>query len=67
MLQRLIAELGDHCQVLEIDATHRPDVTRYWNVLSVPMLFVLDHNGKPRHVHYGTVRQRVLRTQLLRG
>jgi thiol-disulfide isomerase/thioredoxin len=67
MLQRLITELGDRFQVLEIDAMHQPEATRYWSVLSVPTIFVLDPHGKPRHVHYGVVSQNVLRTELLGG
>ena len=67
MLQRLITELGDRFQVLEVDATREPEATRYWNVLSVPTIFVLDPHGEPRHVHYGVVSQNVLRTELLGG
>ena len=64
MLQRLIAELGNRFQVLEIDVTQQPEVARYWNVLSVPTIFVLDPRGKPRHVHYGVVNQKELRAEL---
>lgn len=64
MLQRLIAEPGNCFQVLEIDATRQPEVARYWNVLSVPTIFVLDSHGQPRHVHYGVVNPKELRAEL---
>lgn len=63
-LQRLIAELGNRFQVLEVDAELQPDAARYWNVLSVPTIFVLDPQGTPQHVHYGVVGPEVLRTEL---
>jgi hypothetical protein len=64
MLQRLTVELGQRFQVLEIDAELQPEAARYWNVLSVPRISVLDPRGKPRHVHYGVVSQEVLQNQL---
>ncbi len=64
MLQRLITELGNCLQVLEVNAELQPEAARYWNVLSVPTIFVLDPHGKPQHVHYGVVNQDVLRAQL---
>jgi thiol-disulfide isomerase/thioredoxin len=63
-LQRLVKELGNRFQVLEVDAEDQTEATRYWNVLSVPTIFVLDPHGKPRHVHYGVVSPAVLRAQL---
>lgn len=63
-LQRLITELGHRFQVLEVNAERQPEAARYWNVLSVPTVFVLDPQGKPQHVHYGIVGQDVLRAQL---
>lgn len=64
MLQRLITELGNRFQVLEVDAELQPGAARYWNVLSVPTVFVLDPDGRPQHVHYGVVSQEVLRAQI---
>ncbi len=29
----------------------QPEAARYWGVLSVPTVFVLDPEGRPRHVH----------------
>lgn len=64
MLQRLITELGFRFQVVEVNAELQPEAARYWNVLSVPTVFVLDPKGQPRHVHYGVVSQDVLRAEL---
>lgn len=63
-LQRLLGELNNRFQVLEIDAESQAEVARYWHVLSVPTVFVLDPQGKPRHVHYGVVGPDLLRNQL---
>ena len=63
-LQRLITELGNRFQVLEVNAELQSEAVRYWNVLSVPTVFVLDPQGKPQHVHYGVVGSDVLRAQL---
>jgi thioredoxin-like negative regulator of GroEL len=63
-LRRLIGELGNRFQVLEVDAERQPEAARYWKVMSVPTVFVLDPQGRPQHVHYGVVGPEVLRTQL---
>lgn len=63
-LRRLIKELGDRFQILEINAELNTEAARYWNVLSVPTIFVLDPQGKPQHVHYGVVGSEVLRAEL---
>jgi thiol-disulfide isomerase/thioredoxin len=63
-LQRLLAELNNRFQVLEIDAESQAEAVGYWNVLSVPTVFVLDPQGTPRHVHYGIVAPGVLRDEL---
>jgi thiol-disulfide isomerase/thioredoxin len=63
-LDRLASDMGKGFQVLEVDAERQPEAVRYWNVLSVPTVFVLDPSGKPQHVHYGAVGPEVLRAQL---
>ena len=63
-LDRLLVELGHRFQVLEVNAERQMEAVRYWNVLSVPTVFVLDRRGKPRYVHYGVVGPEVLRAQL---
>ena len=64
MLQWLTAELGSRFQVLEVDAELQPGAARYWNVISVPTVFVLDPEGQPQHVHYGVAGQEVLKAQI---
>jgi thiol-disulfide isomerase/thioredoxin len=63
-LQRLTRELGNRFQVLEVNAELQTEAVAYWNVLSVPTIFVLDPSGKPGYVHYGVVGPEVLRDQL---
>lgn len=63
-LQRLTSELGNRFQVLEVNAELQAEAARYWKVLSVPTVFVLDPQGEPRYVHYGVVGAEVLRAQL---
>lgn len=63
-LRRLSAELENRFQVLEVNAQSQPEAVRYWHILSVPTIFVLDPQGKPRHVHYGVVGSEVLRAEL---
>lgn len=63
-LRQLTADLGDRVQVVEVDAEKQTKAARHWKVLSVPTIFVLDPQGRPRHVHYGLVRPEVLRNEL---
>lgn len=63
-LHRLTVELENRFQMLEVDAESQTDAVRQWKVLSVPTIFVLDPQGKPRHVHYGAVHPEVLRSEL---
>jgi thioredoxin-like negative regulator of GroEL len=44
---------GDRLQVVEIDAASQPEIAKQWGVLSVPTTFILDEDGKPRHVNHG--------------
>lgn len=45
--------LGDRLQVVEVNAYEQPEIARQWGVLSVPTTFVIDAQGKPRHVNHG--------------
>ncbi len=65
-LQRLKERLGDHLQVVEIDAQERPDLASRWGVLSVPTTFVIDETGQLRHVNHGATRAEKLLEQLRR-
>ena len=56
--------LGDELQVFEFDATQHPDLASRWGVLSVPTTFLIDKNGKVRHVNHGVKRTEQLLTQI---
>jgi len=56
--------LGNCLKVIEIDATAQPEVASQWGVLSVPTIFVLDQDGKPRHVNHGPTGVEKLLQQL---
>jgi thioredoxin 1 len=63
-LMKLQAELGRDLQVIEIDATERPDLADYWGVLSVPTTFIIDSKGQPRGMNFGTASAAKLYQQL---
>jgi thiol-disulfide isomerase/thioredoxin len=63
-LERLSAELADHLQVVEVDATLRPDLADHWGVLSIPTTFIIDASGQPRRVNHGVTSTAKLKQQL---
>jgi len=56
--------LGEKLQVIEIDATERPDLAKKWGVMSVPTTFLLDARGEARYVNNGVARAEKLMEQL---
>jgi thiol-disulfide isomerase/thioredoxin len=52
-IQKLQQQVGERLQVVEIDASARPEVASQWGVLSVPTTFIIDNQGRPRHVNHG--------------
>ena len=56
--------LGSALQVIEIDASERPDLASRWGVLSVPTTFIIDPRGEVRHVNHGVVRAEKLLLQI---
>ncbi len=56
--------LGEKLQVVEIDATERPDLAKIWGVMSVPTTFLLDAHGEARYVNNGVARVEKLMEQL---
>jgi thiol-disulfide isomerase/thioredoxin len=65
-LQRLVSDLGDGVQVIEVNALEQPDAADRWGVLSVPTTFILDAQGQPREINYGIAGPDKLKRQLLR-
>jgi thioredoxin 1 len=56
--------LGEKLQVVEIDATERPDLAKVWGVMSVPTTFLLDARGEARYVNNGVARAEKLLEQI---
>jgi len=63
-IDRVLDLLGEKLQVIEIDATERPDLARVWGVLSVPTTFLLDATGEARYVNNGVARAEKLLEQI---
>lgn len=63
-IEQLKAQLGDGLQVIEVDAAAHPEIADQWGVLSVPTTFVIDAQGRARHVNHGVTRTEKLRQQL---
>ena len=56
--------LGEKLQVIEIDASERPDLAKRWGVMSVPTTFLLDARGEARYVNNGVARAEKLMEQI---
>lgn len=55
-LQKLTDLLGGRLQVIEIDASERPDLAKTWGVMTVPTTFLLDETGAAKYVNNGVAR-----------
>jgi thiol-disulfide isomerase/thioredoxin len=63
-IDRVSDLLGEKLEIVEIDATERPDLAKTWGVLSVPTTFVLDEHGEARYVNNGIARAEKLLEQI---
>jgi thiol-disulfide isomerase/thioredoxin len=63
-INRVSYALGEELEVVEIDATQRPDLAKAWGVMSVPTTFVLDTRGEARFVNNGVARAEKLLEQI---
>lgn len=63
-IHRVSKLLGEELEVIEIDATQRPDLAKVWGVMSVPTTFVLDARGEARYVNNGVARAEKLLEQI---
>lgn len=63
-LKRLEADMAGRVQIIEVDATERPELADYWGVLSVPTTFIIDGQGQPRHINHGMTGKEKLRRQI---
>lgn len=65
-LQRLVEEIGDAVQIIEVDASEQIQLADYWGVLSVPTTFVIDAKGEPQQINHGVRLTDKLLNQLAR-
>ena len=63
-LDKIKTLLGEKLQVIEIDASERPDLAKRWGVMSVPTTFLLDAHGEARYVNNGVARAEKLMEQV---
>ena len=63
-LDKIKTLLGENLQVIEIDASERPDLAQRWGVMSVPTTFLLDSRGEARYVNNGVARVEKLMEQV---
>ena len=63
-INRVSTLLGEELEVIEIDATERPDLAKVWGVMTVPTTFVLDAGGEARYVNNGVARAEKLLEQI---
>lgn len=63
-IQQISQRLGSALQVMEIDATQKPEIASRWGVLSVPTTFIIDPHGKVRHINHGVTRAEQLLKQI---
>jgi thiol-disulfide isomerase/thioredoxin len=63
-IDRVSNLLGEKIQVIEVDATERPDLAKVWGVMSVPTTFLLDAHGEARFVNNGIARAEKLLEQI---
>lgn len=56
--------MGETLEVIEVDASERPDLAKTWGVMSVPTTFLLDARGEARYVNHGVARVEKLMEQI---
>ena len=64
-LERVVSIMEGAVQVVEIDASQKPDLANRWGVLSAPTTYIVDPHGKIRFINHGIAKTEKLLTQLL--
>ena len=63
-IEELRAQFGARLQIVKVDASEKTELADQWGVLSVPTTFIIDAQGRPRHVNNGVTPATKLRLQL---
>src|SRR3972149_11846447 len=63
-LARLEGRFLGRLQILEVDATEKPQLADAWGGLAVPTTFVIDSAGRPRRGNHGPAHEHRLLAQL---
>ena len=53
-------------QVIELDVVQHATISKEWGIMSVPTMYILDVNGKPKFVNNGVMPQKRLYETILR-
>jgi thioredoxin-related protein len=56
--------LPEKLNLVEVDAISNPEMAKEWGVISVPTIFILDSEGKPRHINHGVSTKEKLLMQI---
>ncbi|HNB52164.1 MAG TPA: thioredoxin family protein [Anaerolineales bacterium] len=52
-LEQVKTEMAGRIEIVEVDVREQPNFARSWGVFSVPTIFILDPQGKVRHINHG--------------
>ncbi len=63
-IQRLVEQLGETLQVVEVDVSQQPELARQWGIISVPSTIVLSASGEARYINHGVALAEKLLKQL---
>ncbi len=63
-IERVLKDLGDAVQVVEVNALEERDAAARWSVMTIPTTFIVDRTGHPRLVNNGVAGPDKLKHQL---
>ena len=53
IVEQVKTQLTAQIEVVVVDVTEQPSFASSWGVISVPTIFILDSQGKVRHINHG--------------